>query len=83
MPPTAFPRISSLARSPRHLLLQLCTSPLRWPPSVTQGTAATHAAERASDMWSVGVLAFEVLTGRQLFDAESYADEDVVETLLG
>ncbi len=34
-------------------------------------------------MWSLGVLAFEVLTGRQLFDAESYADEDVVETLLG
>ncbi|GAB4814196.1 hypothetical protein N2152v2_001242 [Parachlorella kessleri] len=48
-----------------------------------EGTSATHAAERASDMWSLGVLAFEVLTGRQLFDAESYADEDVVETLLG
>ncbi|GAB4814197.1 hypothetical protein N2152v2_001243 [Parachlorella kessleri] len=48
-----------------------------------EGTSATHAVERASDMWSLGVLAFEVLTGRQLFDAESYADEDVVETLLG
>ena len=40
-------------------------------------------AERPSDMWSLGVIAFKVLTGRQLFGGGGCGDEDVVETLLG
>ena len=38
--------------------------------------------QAASDMWAVGALAWELLTGRPLF-GEAFSDEDVVMALLG
>ena len=38
--------------------------------------------QTASDMWAVGALAWELLTGRPLF-GDAFSDEDVVMALLG
>ena len=52
-------------------------------PPLPQGAAPAPLSDRASDAWALGMLAFEVLTGRPLLGAEEWADEDVVAALLG
>ena len=44
--------------------------------------AGELAANEASDMWSLGVIAFEVLTGHALFGM-NISDEEVIGMLLG
>jgi serine/threonine protein kinase len=41
-----------------------------------------HVVQTASDMWAVGVVAWELLTGSPLF-GDTFTDEDVVMVLLG
>lgn len=41
-----------------------------------------HVVQAASDMWAVGVVAWELLTGSRLF-GDNFTDEDVVMVLLG
>ena len=52
----------------------MCCDPVR-----SDGVCAGQAA---SDMWAVGALAWELLTGRPLF-GDNFSDEDVVMVLLG
>ncbi|CAK0761588.1 hypothetical protein CVIRNUC_002875 [Coccomyxa viridis] len=49
--------------------------------AVPQGPVL-HVTQTASDMWAVGALAWELLTGRPLF-GDAFSDEDVVMALLG
>ena len=44
--------------------------------------AGELAANEASDMWSLGVIAFEVLTGHPLFGM-NVREEEVIGMLLG
>ena len=42
----------------------------------------TIVALEATDMWALGAIAFELLSGKELFGAE-YTDEEVMSMLLG
>jgi len=44
---------------------------------------AGAAADPAMDMWALGVIAFEIFTGRGLFSRKNYTDNDVINMLLG
>jgi len=44
---------------------------------------AGEAADPAMDMWALGAIAFEILTGRGLFSRKNYTDNDVINMLLG
>ena len=44
---------------------------------------AGAAADPAMDMWALGAIAFEILTGRGLFSRKNYTDNDVINMLLG
>ena len=57
-------------------------SALAKPSCLNASEAACRLAQAASDMWAVGALAWELLTGRPLF-GDAFSDEDVVMALLG
>lgn len=42
----------------------------------------TMAANAASDMWSLGCIAYELLTGKEIFGSK-YTDEEVMSMLIG
>lgn len=42
----------------------------------------TIAANSASDMWAFGCIAYELLTGKEIFGAQ-YSDEEVMSMLIG
>ena len=42
----------------------------------------TIAANSASDMWAFGCIAYELLTGKEIFSAQ-YSDEEVMSMLIG
>ncbi|KAK9804261.1 hypothetical protein WJX72_003787 [[Myrmecia] bisecta] len=55
-------------------------------PEVLTGAASTSAcikAEPSADMWSLGVMAFQMFSGRALFPHASYTDAEVTSMLLG
>lgn len=42
----------------------------------------TMAANSASDMWAFGCIAYELLTGKEIYGAQ-YTDEEVMAMLIG
>lgn len=44
---------------------------------------AGAAADPAIDMWAVGAIAFEILTGQAYFSRQAYSDSDIISMLLG